>query len=131
MHLWNCRLIRFVKDAQQEIIHQYVAARIAGMLMVELQDCDVITRRNNHFVALLPEASRESVDTLVQKLETAAQEQLGLKLKIGLSTFPDEAVTFESLLENAEAKMENKPAGVGGGQLTPASAQEVSLEAVK
>jgi hypothetical protein len=43
----------------------------------------------------------------MRKLQLAAKEKLGLQLKIGMSTFPDEAVTFESMLANAETAMMN------------------------
>jgi GGDEF domain-containing protein len=122
-------LNRFIQDLQREIIHQYVAVRVARMLMEELHDSDVITRRNSHFVALLPETSREDVDEIICQLEAAAEEKLGLKLKIGLATFPDEAVTFETLLENAEAKMQQAAAEVGEArQSAPTAIKEFQLE---
>lgn len=96
---------RFIQEAQREIIQKYIAARVAHLLVEELQDSDVITQLNDHFVTLLPETGRETVAEVVKRLETAAQEKLGLKFQIGVSTFPDEAVTFESLLEQAETKM--------------------------
>ena len=117
-------LDRFILDAQREIIHQYVAARIATVLMEELQDSDVITQRNSHFIALLPETKRENVGEIIQKIEAVVKEKLGLKLKIGLSTFPEEAVTFESLLKNAETKMENAT-DVGEGELSLSLATDV------
>jgi hypothetical protein len=101
-------LNRYIQEAQREIINKYIAARVANLLVEELKDCDVITQREAHFITLLPETSRENVLETVKKLETAAKEKLGLELKIGLSTFPDEAVTFESLLEQAEAKMRQR-----------------------
>lgn len=105
-------LNKFIQDAQREIIHQYVAVRVTKLLMETLQDIDLITQRNGHFIALLPETGRESVDEIIRKLEAAAKEKLGIVLKIGLATFPDEAVTFESLLENAEAKMQKQKGNI-------------------
>jgi hypothetical protein len=78
---------------------------LAKLLIEELRDYDVITRRDNHVIALLPETNRESASETIRRLESIAYEKLGLKLGIGLATFPDEAVTFESLLEIAEEKM--------------------------
>ncbi len=50
---------------------------------------------------------RERLQEITRKLQQAAKDKLGLQLKIGMSTFPDEAVTFESMLENAETEMVN------------------------
>jgi hypothetical protein len=42
---------------------------------------------------------------VVQRLEGAAAARLGLEIQVGTAVFPDEAVTFETLLERAEARM--------------------------
>ena len=107
----NQSLDRFVQEAQREILKKYVAARVANFLVEELQDTDVIAKRNDHFITLLPEISRENVAKVVARLEAAGKEKLGLSFEIGASTFPDEAVTFERLLERAEVKMFNSGSG--------------------
>jgi len=103
----NHSLDRFMQEAQHEIIHQYVNVRVAKLLTEELEDCDIIVQRGKHFVTLLPETDQERVEKLVRGLEAAAEKQLGLKFKVGVSTFPDEAVTFGKLLEHAEERMNN------------------------
>lgn len=100
------QLNRFVEEAQREILNAYVSARVANLLVEQLKDYDVITQRDRHFIVLLPETDREKVSEIIERLKRTAREQLGLDFKIGLSTFPDEAVTFERLLEQAEARME-------------------------
>ena len=56
-------------------------------------------------MVLLPEADRDDALEVMSRLRTAGQESLGLELEIGVATFPDEAVTFETLLQNAEEEM--------------------------
>ena len=104
-HSIETSLDSFIKEAQYEIIDNYVSARVAGFLAEELRDPNIILRRDDHFVVLLPEATREEADEMIKQLNSAAQENLGLEFQIGLSSFPDEAVTFETLLQNAEAEM--------------------------
>ncbi len=116
---------RFIEEAQRDIIQKYISARVAHLLIGELRDYDVITKRDNHFVALLPELDREKANEVVTKLEAAAKEKLGIYLKFGVSTFPDEAVTFEMLLENAEARM-NDLTLVTGLELKSAETQTAS-----
>ena len=43
-----------------------------------------------------------------KRIEAVARERLGMSLKIGLSSFPDQEVTFDKLLESAEAEMRSK-----------------------
>lgn len=98
-------LDRLVKEAQDEIIKKYVSAKLANFLLEATNDCDVVTQRDDHFVIVLPEINREGVAEVIGKLQSAAQENLGLQLSFGVSTFPDQEVTFEKLLESAETEM--------------------------
>ena len=95
----------FIQEAQREIIKQYIAARISELLVEELHDCDIVAQRNSHFITLLPETTRYMVNDIVQRIKEKAAENLNLHLNVGLATFPDEAVTFESLLAIAETQM--------------------------
>lgn len=95
----------FIQEAQREIIKQYIAACISELLVGELQDCDIIAKRNNHFIALLPEMTQEKVTEIIARIKEHAGEKLSLNLNVGWATFPDEAVTFESLLAIAEKQM--------------------------
>lgn len=100
-------LYRFIEEVRYETLEKYISARLADLLVTELGDLAIVTKRQDHFVTLLPETDRANLQEVVRKLQVAAKEKLGLHLKIGMSTFPDEAVTFESMLENAEMEMTN------------------------
>jgi hypothetical protein len=104
-------LNRFIEEVQQERVREYVAARIAHLLTNEMKDCDIITRRNAHFVVLVPEVGFAEAAALLKKLESTAKEKLGLELKTGLATFPDQEVTFEGLVQRAEAILQDDSAG--------------------
>jgi GGDEF domain-containing protein len=104
-HSVQISLDRFIKDAQHEIIDKYVNGRIAKFLSTELGDLNIILQRGDHFIILLPEANQEKAAEIMNQLRNAGQESLGLELQIGVATFPDEAVTFETLLQNAEEEM--------------------------
>jgi hypothetical protein len=98
-------LDRLRQEVQDNLIKNYVAAGLADMLLEEMYDSDIITQREDHFIILLPEITRKNVSEVVRKLELAAKERLGLELTFGVSTFPDEEITFERLLDRAEADM--------------------------
>ncbi len=99
---------RFMREMTQRMLGQYVTARVADLLSRGLKDCDVIVRRNCHFVVLLPETRPEQARAVSQRLQADAQQKLGLELNIGLATFPDEEVTLVRLLERAEEKMRGR-----------------------
>ena len=98
-------LNRFLEDVQRETIRDYAKAQLAGVLSDETKACDIIMHRNEHFVTLLPETTREQALALATRLAAAAKEKLDFELKLGLSIFPDEEVTFVRLLERAEHQM--------------------------
>ncbi len=100
---------RFIEEMQQEIVKKYISARLAQLLLKELKDYDIITQRDDHFITLLPGISREDIPKVVKRLEIRAKEKLGLTLKIGAATFPEE-VTFEKLVESAEINIGVAPA---------------------
>ena len=104
-------LHRFIEEVQRVTLARYTAGRIAQLLSEEMKDCDIIAQRDDHFVVLIPETSRDSAGQLVAKLSAAAREKLGLALKLGLCSFPDQEVTFEKLLERAELEMRQSDAG--------------------
>jgi len=106
---------RFIEEVQRDNIRRYVNARIAEFLSKEMKDYDIIAQRDNHFITLLSGVSHQDVREVVQKLENAAKENLGLTLKIGVATFPEE-VTFEELVVSAEGDMTSRSTAVRDSQ---------------
>ena len=96
---------RVVGDMHRDLVKKYILARTARLLREQLDDTAVITQRSDHFIVLLPETAQEDLQPVLLTLKAAAQEQLGITLKIGAATFPDQAITFESLVEQAEVEM--------------------------
>lgn len=94
-------LDRMVQQVQQAMIRQYVLSDVAKRLCDGLEDYNIIARQNDHFLVLLPEVTSEELPTLTGQLRQAISEQVGVDLQIGASSFPDDAVTFESLVERA------------------------------
>jgi GGDEF domain-containing protein len=98
-------LDRMVQEAQQAMMKQYVLSGVARTLCDELEDYNIIAQRNDHFLALLPEVAPEKLTDLIEQLCRAVSEQVGATLQIGTASFPEDAVTFESLVEKAVGEM--------------------------
>jgi hypothetical protein len=101
----NLSLHRFVEEAKNNITKRYITSKVAKFLTEELHDSDKITQRGNHFVVLLPDTTWENALVVINRIKANAEAKFKLRLNIGLSSFPEEAFTFERLLETAEAKM--------------------------
>jgi len=97
---------RIAREFRRDTRQAYLRARVAALLGGELKDSDLLTVRDDHFVALLPETDAATAGDQARRLAEAAREQLGLRLDVGLSAFPDEEVTFVKLLERAEERMQ-------------------------
>ena len=120
-------LDRLRQEVQDNLVKNYVSAGLAEMLLEEMYDSDIITQREDHFIILLPEITRKNISEVVRKLEFAAKEKLGLELTFGVSTFPDEEITFERLLDRAEADMRLSSASIDDDQEQMVSATEDSV----
>jgi GGDEF domain-containing protein len=98
-------LDRMVQEVQQAMMRQYVLSGVAKTLCDELEDYNIIAQRNDHFLALLPEVKAGKLAGLIERLRKAVSEQVGVTLQIGTASFPEDAVTFQSLLEKAVGEM--------------------------
>jgi len=105
-------LDRVTLEMQQQIARSYVQVQVAEFLSQELADHDIITCRNQHFVALLPEYDQAQATIKVRQILAAASKRIGLELSIGVSVFPEET-TFDQLLEQAELAAEQHADPIG------------------
>ncbi len=111
-------LDRMVQEAQQAMIKRYVLSDVARTLCDELEDYNIVAQSSDHFLVLLPEVTSEQLDDLSGRLHSALSERLGVALQIGSASFPEDAVTFKTLVEKAVVEMDEglKPAPSPGPQ---------------
>lgn len=105
-------LPKMVKEVQQAMMKQYVFAGIARLLNENKHDFDTIALRDNNFILVLPEISGEEAEQIAQKLVDVVKEKLKVKLQVGTANFPQEAMTFESLVELALENAQQQPVGI-------------------
>jgi len=97
----NGVLPKMLEELQHTMLSEYLYARLARILDEKLLDFDTIVRRDDCFILLLPETTEEKSPGLVKRLEEAVKSQMGIQLKIGTAVYPDDAMTFERLIETA------------------------------
>jgi GGDEF domain-containing protein len=83
---------------------EQVADGVARLLGREIRRIDLAARRDDGvFVVLLPETDRDNADAFVQRLRrAAAATEPALRLDIRLAVAPEEGLTGEELMRNAE-----------------------------
>jgi GGDEF domain-containing protein len=101
-------LDRMVQEAQQAMMKRYVLSDVARALCDELEDYNIIAQSNDRFLVLLPEVTSDQLSDLSGRLHNALSDQLGVTLQIGCASFPDDAVTFKSLMEKAVGEMDGQ-----------------------
>ena len=84
---------------------RYLLSDVARTLCYKLEDYNVIARANDHFLVLLPEVTSEQLPDLIGRLRQAVAEQVGVAPRIGVASFPEDAVTFDGLVEQAVGEM--------------------------
>jgi GGDEF domain-containing protein len=105
-------LDRMVQEAQQAMMRQYVLSGVSKTLCNGLEDYNIIAKRNDHFLVLLPEVTPDKLPDLVKQMRKAVSEQVGVTLQVGTASLPENAATFEALVEKAEEKMDMQPKSI-------------------
>jgi len=98
-------LDRMVQEVQQAMMKRYVVSDVVKTLCDKLDDHDIIAHSNGNFLVLLPEVTPEELERLTDNLRDEVSRQVGVVLQIGAASFPDDAVTFDSLVEKAVREM--------------------------
>ena len=96
---------RFIQEVQHATVDKLAAGRLAKLIRRETHGAGVIAADRGKLVLLLPESDHRRADRLLQRVKVAAQNELGVKLRTGAATFPDEEVTLAGLLERAERQL--------------------------
>ncbi len=99
-------LDRMVQEAVQAMMKQYVLSDVARTLCEKLEDYDIIARHDDNFLILLPEVTSGQLFDLAGRLREVVYEETGVALKVGVASFPEDALTFENLMEKAVQGLE-------------------------
>lgn len=101
-------LPEMIKTAQQAMMREYVFANVSRLLDENMDDFDTITLRDNDFVLILPEKTSDEAWLVAQQLQEVIHEEMHITLQTGMANFPDEAITFETLIEKAIESVDHK-----------------------
>lgn len=103
-----------VSDLQQAMIKEFVMAKMARIMDSKLYDFNSIAIKDNNFIITLPETDKDTAMATIVRLKEALATEMNLNPKIGTASFPENAVTFERLIEHALTDIQK-----GDKQLTP------------
>lgn len=94
------------KLLRHDLLRHFVHARIGQIVTDRVRQTDLIMRdANGRFVILCAETSKESSNLLGERIETAIVESMGASVAWSVASFPEEALTFDELIQKAKQNM--------------------------
>ena len=98
---------RMLARMQQDLLNQYTKVNLAETIRRQLRLMDIVLTRSpgNGLIILCPELKKEDAPVLIEHIRQAASDELGIEVECASASFPDEALTFEALVEEAESRL--------------------------
>src|SRR5687768_6671935 len=96
---------RLIEEVRQEMLQRYVEARLTDAVQSEIHDGDQFAIANGRIIVMLSESDRERAEAVMQRLAHRVHHELGLELRLGAASFPEDELTLSGLVERAEAEM--------------------------
>ena len=108
------RIEASAKEIQRGIARRYTLGKISEQLNLTARRPDIVVKHEDadKFIIICPETTAENSIMLAQRIKDAIGSSLGVKMRFGVATFPDDALTFEELLRKADAKQQQYDAGI-------------------
>lgn len=96
------------RSFQRDLIQRFSSARMGQLIGERIRQTDILLRdRVGRFVVLCPETDKDNVLLLGERINSALEDDSGLKITWGSSSFPDEALTFDDMLARAREQMKS------------------------
>jgi GGDEF domain-containing protein len=95
-----------LKSIQHDLLQKFSSARLGQIIDDCVRQTDLVLRdHKGRFIALCPETDRSNVSLLAQRIARAIHEKAAVSVRYGVAAFPDEALTFDDLLQKAESRL--------------------------
>jgi len=95
-----------LKSIQYDLLSRFTTARVGQIIDDRIRQTDLVLRdQKGRFVVLCPETDLSSAMLLAKRISQAIKERANLGVLWGAAAFPDEALTFEDLLQKARERL--------------------------
>jgi len=92
---------------QRDILKELAAAKVGQIIHERARETDLIMRDpQGRFLVLCPETTHENSITLARRIQETVSGFMGADVIWGSAFFPGEALTFEDLVQKAEARLD-------------------------
>ena len=95
-----------LKSVQQDLLNRFTSARVGQIIDDRIRQTDLVLRdHRGRFVILCPETNLENTILLARRIGQAVKERTNLNVLWGVAAFPEEALTFDDLLQKATERL--------------------------
>ena len=99
----NTELVFAIKN---DLSNRFSFSRIGQVLDDNIRQTDMLFReRYNRFVVLCPETNLQNAQILAERISDVIQNKISVKVSWAVAAFPDDALSFDDLLEAAKSKL--------------------------
>ena len=97
-------------NLQEDMVERFLVASVGQAIGKVVRRSDIVIEQNNQdrYIILCPETSPQGLEILASRIQESIHQSVGVNTLWGASSFPSEALTFESLLQKAEDKLNNE-----------------------
>jgi GGDEF domain-containing protein len=95
-----------LKSIQHDLLNRFTSARVGQIIDDRIRQTDLVLRdRRGRFIVLCPETDLENASLLARRIAQAVRERTSLHVLWGVAAFPEEALTFDDLLQKARERL--------------------------
>jgi GGDEF domain-containing protein len=100
---------KVVLDVQDSLMKKYISAMVARELSAQLRQTDILLEhdKKGRLIILSPDTDDDGIKAFIHRLSLLARNDL-FSINFGAATFPNHALTFEQLLEQAESNLQQQ-----------------------
>lgn len=97
---WNDVLSDGIKEMQAALVQHYALNKFISSVADEFRRSDMLLAdyRNNRCVILSPGTNSDGLTHIIRRLNEGDEKMKGVKIRIDSAVFPEDALTFEDLL---------------------------------
>ena len=96
-----------LKNIQYDLANRFTSARIGQIIDERIRQTDLVLRdRQWSYVIICPETDYAGVLLLARRINDAIKKATDLSVLWGIAAFPEEALTFEEMLNKARERLE-------------------------
>lgn len=95
-----------LKSVQHDLMNRFTAARIGQIIDDRTRQTDLVLKdQRGRFIILCPETDQASVRLLAKRISQTIAERTDQQIICGTASFPDEALTFDDLVNTARDRL--------------------------